>query len=100
MLETRNRARAEAVEKLREAGLIVAAQANDIVIHVIADRIEWSYVDGKLSYAIDGTDISDLVRGLNVQIRPGDFPKDTIVLAQRPIFVQARSSEAQGKDEG
>jgi len=95
LLDARNKVRAEAIEKLRESGLITVAQASEITIHVIADRIEWSYIDGKLSYAIDGTDISDMVRGLTVQIRPGDFPKDTLILAQKPIFAHARKNEAE-----
>lgn len=94
LIEKRNEIRKEAIEKLRESGLILVAQASEIKIQVIADRIEWSYIDGKLTYKIDGTDISDVVRGLNAQIRPGDFPKDTIILAQKPILVQPRTSAA------
>ncbi len=85
--------RAEAIEKLRESGLILVAQASEIKIHVIADRIEWSYIDGKLTYMIDGMDISDVVRGVNAHIRPGDFPKDTLILEQKPVFVRSRKSE-------
>jgi hypothetical protein len=95
LMQLRNRIRTEAVEKLRESGLILVAQASEIKIQVIADRIEWSYIDGKLTYKIDGTDISDVVRGLNVHIRPGDFPKDTLILAQKPVFVQDRADEAE-----
>ncbi len=94
LIEKRNEIRKEAIEKLRESGLILVGQASEIKIQVIADRIEWSYIDGKLTYKIDGMDISDVVRGLNTQIRPGDFPKDTIILAQKPIFVQPRTSAA------
>lgn len=87
--------RAEAIEKLRESGLILVAQASEIKIHVIADRIEWSYIDGKLTYTIDGLDISDAVRGINAHIRPGDFPMDTLILQQKPVFVGALKSGAE-----
>ncbi|MDQ7785755.1 MAG: hypothetical protein RDU20_22935 [Desulfomonilaceae bacterium] len=95
IIERRNQIRREAIEKLRESGLILVAQASDIKIQVIADRVEWSYIDGTLTYVIDGTDISDAVRGLNVQIRPGDFPTDTIILRQKPVLVRGRKSDAE-----
>jgi len=100
LIAARDAARRDAVEKLRESGLVVVAQASEHRVHVIADRIEWSYIDGKLSYAIDGVDISDMIQGFStVVVKQNDFPVDTLILKNKPLIVPRTKPQIESEQE-
>ena len=99
LIAARDAARREAIEKLRESGLVVVAQASEHRVHVIADRIEWSYIDGKLSYAIDGVDISDMIQGFSTMVKQNDFPVDTLILKNKPLIVPRTNSQIESEQE-
>lgn len=96
LVHARDRLRRDALkrafEALREAGLFVRMEANDHVVHVVADRIEWSSINSRLTYSIDGVDISDLVQGLKTNLKCNEFPEDHLIMKSKPLFVPRKKT--------
>jgi hypothetical protein len=83
ILADRDAKRREALEKLSEAGIVMAAQSEAYKVHIVVDRIDCDFGDHGLQFVIDGTDISDMVQKLGVSYT-NDIPVFSVML--KPII--------------
>lgn len=70
----RDERKVAAVEKIREAGMVVNFQASNIVLDVVCENVEVIYRDGRWALKIDGNDITDQLVGIRITGAMYNFP--------------------------